>query len=166
MAIEIVSFPINSMVIFFDSYVNLYQRVSWSIKICYVFRCENADYWILQATMDAKLDPCLGTCSISLSLYIYICIHTEYIRIHIYIIHRIYIYIYVLCIYIYTYVYIYVHIFRVCQKWIETKKLNPSFGIEHGSSKDDVFDFFTPSVIWIGRGRIPTLSRSVTLFVK
>ena len=62
-------------------------------------------YQDLQATMDAKLDPCLGTCSLSL----YICIHTEYIRIHIYIIHRIYIYMYYvfifihMCIYIYTY---------------------------------------------------------------
>ena len=32
MTIEIVDFPINSMVIF-HSYVNVYQRVSWQLKL-------------------------------------------------------------------------------------------------------------------------------------
>jgi hypothetical protein len=67
MAIEIVSFPINSMVIF-HSYVNVYQRVT-----------TKHDWWYHQQTWEIQLQryrtgafvlisPCINRCSLAMAL--------------------------------------------------------------------------------------------------
>ena len=111
MAIEIVSFPINSMVIFFDSYVNLYQRYH--------------DLSRSAMSSDAKrrlLDPAsnngrkTGSMSghvlyLSLSIYIYMYTYRIYTYTYIYIYNTQNIYIYICIMYLYLYICVYIYIY-------------------------------------------------------